>query len=170
MTFLIVGIFQLCVIPSMHTCLLQSDCNLLNFNNEYRDNHLNVKLLGIINLFVITSLKLVFAYSMKHKERKADQEFVTVNDYTLFVKWVPNTETEESTAQMINEIYKHRETSIHSHDEEEDDEVVVKVNFVYNIKDLQSDIEALVAKQKTLSKWEVKYPKEKYPGKHAGID
>ena len=49
--------------------------------------------------------------------------------------------------------------------DEDDEEVVVKVNFIYNIKKLQTDINNLMEKQKNLSKWEVKYPPAKFPEK-----
>ena len=70
-----------------------------------------------------------------------------MNDYTLFVKGIEISETEDSIDELFNEIYKHRDASEHLkmlEDAEDDHDIVVKVNFIYNIKNLQTDVNELL--------------------------
>lgn len=59
---------------------------------------------------------------MKTEEREADKEFITVNDYTIYASGLHIDDTEESIKILFDKLYG--------------SEIVVKVNLIYNIREL----------------------------------
>ena len=76
---------------------------------------------AVANLVLLVACKLFFTFYVSKTEQKIDNQFITVNDYTVYITGLD----ENSTEKQIMEI-------LENHSEEH--QTVIKVNRIYDIK------------------------------------